>query len=125
MPKKVKSKQRVSRTPVKEGNEPDSKNHVLLVGRVKTPAIERTMPSGDKIVEFRIIIDRKSRRGTRREIDTLDVAAWNGLARKRALAIKPESWVEITGSVRRRFWQAPSGLTSRWQVEAESIISLK
>jgi single-strand DNA-binding protein len=104
--------------------EPECKNQVLLIGRVKNPAIERMLPSGDKVVEFRIIIDRKSRRGKRREIDTLDVAAWSSVARKRALAIAPDTWVEISGAVRRRFWQAPSGLTSRWQVEAESITRL-
>ena len=99
-------------------------NEVLLVGRVSAPASERELPSGDRVVEFRVIVDRKTRRGKKREVDTLDIAAWSASARKSALTLKPESWIEVQGAVRRRFWQAPHGLASRWQVEAEKIIRL-
>ncbi len=99
-------------------------NDVLLVGRVSAPATVKELPSGDRVVEFRVIVDRAASRGKKREVDTLDIAAWSASARKSALAIKSEQWVEIQGSVRRRFWQAPNGLASRWQVEAMRITRL-
>ena len=31
-------------------------NEVLLVGRVSAPAVSRELPSGDKVVEFRVVV---------------------------------------------------------------------
>ncbi len=100
-------------------------NEVLLVGRVSSQGVERELPSGDKVVEFRVVVDRLARRGKKREVDTLDIAAWSASARRRALTLKVDEWVEVNGAVRRRFWQAPTGLASRWQVEAHQISRFK
>ena len=100
-------------------------NEVLLVGRVSSQGVERELPSGDRVVEFRVVVDRVARRGKKREVDTLDIAAWSASARRRALTLKVDQWVEVNGSVRRRFWQAPTGLASRWQVEAHQISRFK
>ena len=99
-------------------------NEVYLVGRVTSLAIEKELPSGDKVVEFRVVISRAISRGSKKEVDSLDIAAWSAKARKAALALKVDTWVEIHGAVRRRFWQAPSGLASRWQVEASTVARL-
>ncbi len=97
-----------------------SLNDCLLRGRVSAPATDRELPSGEHVVEFRLIITRAEREG----VDTLDIAAWSSRMRRTALSLKAGEWVEITGSIRRRFWQGPTGLTSRWQIEAESITRL-
>ncbi len=111
-------------------------NEVYLVGRVGAPAVARDLPSGDKVVEFRVIVDRKTGNSRKRasglaksvrikrEVDTLDIAAWSASSRREALRIRTDDWIEIRGSVRRRFWQAPQGLASRWQVEAIAITRL-
>ncbi len=96
-------------------------NEVLLVGRVSSAGVEKELPSGDKVVEFRIVVDRIAKRGKKREVDTLDIAAWSSSARRSALSLKVDQWIEVNGAVRRRFWQAPTGLASRWQVEAHQI----
>ena len=97
-----------------------SLNDCLLRGRVSAPATDRELPSGEHIVEFRLIITRAEREG----VDTLDIAAWSSRVRRTALSLKAGEWVEISGSIRRRFWQGPTGLASRWQIEAESITRL-
>jgi len=97
-----------------------SLNDLLLRGRVSAPATVKELPSGDKVVEFRLIITRTDREG----VDTLDIAAWSAKSRKSALSLKADEWIEISGSVHRRFWQAPTGLASRWQVEAVEISRL-
>jgi single-strand DNA-binding protein len=66
---------------------------------------------------FRIVVPRKTRDG----VDTLDIAAWTSKTRRTGLTLKSEEWVEISGAIRRRFWQAPGGLASRWQIEASTI----
>ena len=45
-----------------------SLNDVLLRGRVSAEATSKELPSGDKVVEFRLIITREEREG----VDTLD-----------------------------------------------------
>ena len=109
-------------------------NEVHLRGRVSATPVERILPSGDLVVEFRLIVSReksspgrsdgkvrKRKTSRRQEVDTLDIAAWSAKTRRSAASIHPGTWVEVQGAVRRRFWQAPAGLASRWQVEAESI----
>lgn len=97
-----------------------SLNDVLLRGRVSAEAVEKELPSGDKVSEFRIVITRSEREG----VDAIDVATWTAGLRKRSLSLKRDEWVEISGSIRRRFWQSPQGLASRWQVEANDITRL-
>lgn len=97
-----------------------SLNDVLLRGRVSAVATSKELPSGDKVVEFRLIVTREERQG----VDTLDIAAWSAKSRKLALALQPDEWVEISGSIHRRFWQSPAGVASRWQVTAGEIVRL-
>ena len=117
---KVKSKKDKEVLPI----EYEPVNEVFLVGRVTSLAVEKVLPSGDKVVEFRLVIGRKHSRGLKKEVDALDIAAWSAKARRAALTLKVDSWVEITDSVRRRFWRAPTGLASRWQVEASDVVRL-
>jgi single-strand DNA-binding protein len=94
-----------------------SLNDCLLRGRVSAPAVDKELPSGEHVVEFRLIITRIDREG----VDTLDIAAWSAKNRKMALSFKGGEWIEVSGSVRRCFWQGPQGLASRWQIEAETL----
>jgi single-strand DNA-binding protein len=112
---------KISKKKIKEKNEyeePDySLNDVMLRGRVSDTAIEKILPSGDKVVEFRLIVSRIELSG----VDTLDIAAWSAKSRRSALTLKPDEWIEVSGAIHRRFWKAPTGLASRWQVEATEI----
>ena len=94
-----------------------SLNDLLLRGRVSAQAVEKELPSGDKVVEFRLIVSRIERGG----VDTLDIAAWSAKMRRSALTLKEGEWIEISGSIHRRFWSGPTGVASRWQVEAAEI----
>jgi len=94
-----------------------SLNDLLLRGRVSAPAVTKELPSGDKVVEFRMIITRDNRGG----VDTLDIAAWSAKSRRLAMNLKTDEWIEVSGSVHRRFWKSANGVASRWQVEAVEI----
>jgi single-strand DNA-binding protein len=108
---------KVTRKKIAEVEEDYSLNDVLLRGRVSQEAIEKQLPSGDKVVEFRLIVTRDRQSG----VDTLDIAAWSAKSRRSALSLVADEWVEISGSIHRRFWSGPAGLASRWQVEAVEI----
>jgi single-strand DNA-binding protein len=100
-----------------DSEEDYSLNDLLLRGRVSQEAIEKELPSGDKVVEFRLIVSREKLSG----VDTLDIGAWSAKARRVALTLTADEWIEVSGSIHRRFWSAPTGLASRWQVEAVEI----
>jgi single-strand DNA-binding protein len=102
---------------VVEVEEDFSMNDVLLRGRVSQEAVQKELPSGDKVVEFRLIFSREKQSG----VDTLDIASWNSKSRRIALTLMPDEWIEVSGSIHRRFWSSPTGLASRWQVEALEI----
>ena len=102
------------------------RNEVVLVGRVPAPAQQRELPSGDVLVTWRVVVARPPGRrppeGVRPTIvDTLDCVAWTASARRAATALRPDDVVEVSGSLRRRFWRAGAGAASRCEVEVASV----
>jgi single-strand DNA-binding protein len=99
----------------------DHRNEVLLVGRIASPPEERTLPSGDALMTWRVVVDRppQPRAGERRAatVDALDCVAWRGDVRRSAASWSVGDTVEITGSLRRRFWRGATGPVSRTEVE--------
>jgi single-strand DNA-binding protein len=108
---------KISLKKIIEVKEDYSLNEVLLRGRVSQEAVEKELPSGDKIVEFRLIVSRGHQPG----VDTLDIASWSAKSRRTALSLSSDEWVEVSGAIHRRFWSGATGLASRWQVEAVEI----
>lgn len=104
----------------------DHLNQVTLVGRLADGAVERTLPSGDLLVDFRVTVDRPERRSqdrrSRSRVDALDCVAWTSRLRRQVLGWRAGDVVEVTGSLRRRFWRAPSGAAaSRYEIEVEQV----
>ena len=94
----------------------DSRNEVVLAGRLPAAAEERTLPSGDVLVSFRVVVPRPP--GTRApSVDTIDCVVWHGGVRRTVLGWGEGDAVEVTGSLRRRFWRAGGGAASRTEVE--------
>lgn len=102
-------------------------NEVRIVGRVSGGPTERELPSGDVLVQLRVVVPRPARRGRgeqeakRGQVDTLDVACWSARTRASALRLDDGSGVQVEGSLRRRFFRAGAGTASRYEVEATSL----
>jgi len=92
-------------------------NNVELRGRVSSDPIERELPSGDIVLELRLVVPRTDRSG----VDTLDLAIWKAALRRRARNLSIGNVIEVRGAMRRRFWQGATGLLSRSQVEVEQF----
>jgi single-strand DNA-binding protein len=101
-------------------------NEVLLAGRVSGEVAERTLPSGDLVVQLRLVVPRGDQpaRGNgscRATVDTIDVACWSSALRRKALRLREGMEVEVRGALRRRFWRAGGGPVSRYEVEARAL----
>ena len=105
---------------------PGADNRVLLRGRVADVAEQRTLPSGDEIVSFRLIVDRSAaaKRRSRQLVDTFDCSAWTSRLRTKALRLQPGDRVEVSGELRRLFSSRGGAPSSRVFVDLGSLTRL-
>lgn len=119
-------------------------NSVRLVGRVSAEPEHRELPSGDELVQLRVIVVRPARptraarasgggRGSaaaaragesgapRAQVDTIDVTCWTAGTRRSAARLQPGQVVEVHGALRRRFFKAGAVTQSRYEVEASLL----
>ncbi|MBB2987658.1 single-stranded DNA-binding protein [Terracoccus luteus] len=97
-----------------------SRNEIVLHGRLSAAAEQRELPSGDVIVTLRVVVARPAR-ARAPGVDTIDVVCWSAVSRRTALRLPAGQDVEVTGSLRRRFYGGPTGRQSRYEVEAVSV----
>lgn len=106
-------------------------NEVRLVGRVSAGAEERVLPSGQRLVTFRVVVPREpgsggSRRGEgpRGVVDTIAITCWKAVPRRQALTLRASDTVEVLGRLRRHFFAAGGAKVSRYEVEATTVSRL-
>lgn len=105
-----------------------ARNLVSLTGRVSSAPVERELPSGDKVVTFRVVLAREQTAMTARSkqvSDWVDCAAWTGRVRRTVGAWQVGDQVEVEGALRRRFFRDASGASSRVEVEVLSARRLE
>jgi single-strand DNA-binding protein len=95
-----------------------SNNQVFLRGVLGADVVHRELPSGDPLASFRLTVPRPA--GSRVRVDSIDCAASSARVRRTLTRAVPGDEVEVTGSLRRRFWRGPAGLASRYEVEVVS-----
>lgn len=104
------------------GAEDSAVNEVVLGGRVSADPEERSMPSGDLVVTWRLVVTRPpTRRRSRVCVDTIDCTAWSSATRRAALRLRAGDHVRVGGALRRHFWRGPTGAASRVDVEVSSV----
>lgn len=91
-------------------------NEVRLVGRVSGQPEQRVLPSGDRLVSFRVVVARDRPRG-RQTVDALECVAWSARSRRSVSRWADGDVVELSGSLRRRFYRAGATTVSRVEVE--------
>lgn len=94
-------------------------NRVQVCGRVSAAPLQRTLPSGDTMTTFRVIVDRpaRTRRHSSVKVDTFDCVAWSMAIQRRVAALEAGDVVEVTGELRRRFHRTPGGAASMVDIE--------
>ncbi len=97
-----------------------ARNEVSLTGRVSSPPTERELPSGDRVVTFRLVMsrDRTPMTAKSKQVsDWVDCAAWGGRVRRSVTSWQVGDQVEIEGALRRRFFRDGGGASTRLEVE--------
>jgi len=108
-----------------------ARNEVVLVGRVADGPEERTLPSGDILLIWRLVVDRPRPGRTAPEgvrvptVDTLDCVAWATNVRRSAAGFRAGDVVTVEGALRRRFWRAGAGAVSRCEIEVLRVKRLQ
>jgi single-strand DNA-binding protein len=95
-------------------------NEVHLVGRVSKDPVQTRLPSGDLVVNVRVVVERPrppAGRGRRQKVDTLSCAAWTSELRRAVMRWCADDIVEVQGSLHRRFWRGDGVPQSRYEVE--------
>jgi single-strand DNA-binding protein len=100
-------------------------NEVIVGGRISGLPEERELPSGDTVVQLRLVVPRSGSRvrvgAGAATVDTIDVACWTKALQRKAVRLKPGDLVTVRGALRRRFWRSPAGAASRYEVEATAL----
>jgi single-strand DNA-binding protein len=92
------------------------RNDVLLRGRLSAPAEVRTLPSGDALVTFRLIVRRPEPRGRGSAVDVLACITYDRALQRRVALWQPDDVIEVEGALQRRFWRTPTGKASVYEV---------
>lgn len=111
----------------------DSRNEVRLVGRLGVGMRELTMPSGDSVISFHLVVSRPARSTRERErrpreptVDTLACAAWSSRSRRMVAAAQAGDVLDVEGALRRRFRRATGGApVSFYEIEVSKVRRLR
>ena len=93
----------------------ESANYCKLIGRLSVAPEERTLPSGDVIVAFRLNVPRRDEQ----RVDTIDCVVRTAALKRRMLRQQPGAELEVEGALHRRFWRAGPSVASRYEVDIE------
>ncbi|MDQ1486316.1 MAG: single-strand DNA-binding protein [Actinomycetota bacterium] len=104
---------------------PVARNDVFLTGRLSAEPTTRTLPSGDEITSWRLVIDRFGSGGRGAQVpghrpvtvDTIDCVGHRKGIQRAAARWAPGDVIEVRGALRRRFWRGQQGAASRYEVE--------
>lgn len=101
-------------------------NHVLLRGSLAVPPQTRILPSGDELCSFRLTVPRPKASHGRSRTDSIDCATTRTAAKRLVQRCSPGDRIEVSGSLRRRFWRSATGApASRYEVEVIHIRRLR
>jgi single-strand DNA-binding protein len=96
---------------------------VTVIGRLGARVTQRTLPSGDVVTVFTVVVDRPSR--ARHEggpaVDAIPCQTFRSGVNRRLATLREGDRVRVEGTLRRRFWRTASGLGSALEVEAGSL----
>src|SRR3954453_8525974 len=96
-------------------------NQVRLRGRLAAAPRLRKLPSGDTVWNLRVVVERPpvpvGKDRPRQRVDSLECAVWSGRLKKQGEKGEPGHVVDVTGSLRRRFFRAGGATASRVEVE--------
>ena len=102
------------------------RNEVHVVGRVTAAPAEKELPSGDRLVTWRIGVARPEVPGPRRaRVDSLTLVSFDPHMCDRVHGWRVGDVVRVTGELRRRFWRGWNGVRSVLEVEVDTAVLVR
>jgi len=92
------------------------RNDVVLRGRLSAAPEQRTLPSGDTLLTFRLVVRRTEHRARGQSVDVLSCITYDRALQRRIAAWQPGMIVEVEGALQRRFWRTGAGTASVCEV---------
>lgn len=97
-------------------------NQVLLRGVLAVEPRIRALPSGDELWSFRLTVPRPKAVHGRMKSDSIDCSTTRTAAKRAMARCSPGEQIEVSGSLRRRFWRGATGApVSRYEVEVSAV----
>ena len=92
------------------------RNDVVLRGRLSAPPELRTLPSGDTLLLFKLVVRRENPRPRGPKSDVITCVSLLPALQRYAAAWTTDDVVEVEGSLQRRFWRTPTGTAVAYEV---------
>src|SRR5580704_4001920 len=86
------------RAPKEQVSHAGHRNEVTVCGRLSAAALTKELPSGDEIVNWRLVVDRGEVAGTRK-VDVVDCTTFLARVRRQAFAWSEGDVIEIAGAL--------------------------
>lgn len=103
-----------------------SRSDVVIIGRLGSRVDQRTLPSGDTVTTFTIVVDLPRRPpAPGATVDAIACQTFRSSVVSRVNRLEPGRWIRAEGTLRRRFWRSGSGLGSVMEVEVSRLQALE
>ncbi len=95
---------------------------VEVQGRLGKSVVQRTLPRGDVVTIFSVIVDRAEREIVgKATVDTIPCQTHRISIATKVSTWQPGTEITASGVLRRRFWQGAHGLGSALEVEVRAL----
>jgi single-strand DNA-binding protein len=92
------------------------RNDVVLRGRLSAPPELRVLPSGDRLLLFKLVVRRENPRPRGPKSDVITCVSVLPAVQRYATAWTTDDVVEVEGALQRRFWRTPTGTAVAYEV---------
>ncbi|MEV4104678.1 single-stranded DNA-binding protein [Nonomuraea sp. NPDC049649] len=97
------------------------RNEVLLVGRLSAAVEERSLPSGDTMTKWRLLVRRRTYRRGGTVTDSIPCVSFSQEVADVLRGLNPRDAMEVTGAFRCRVFGPASGKIWAYEVEAATV----
>ncbi|QBI55060.1 single-stranded DNA-binding protein [Streptomonospora litoralis] len=98
------------------------RNEVVVAGRVTAEPYVRELASGDRLTTWRISIARaRAQQRPNQSSDPITCVSFQQAIEERTREWRIGDTVQVSGSLRRRFWRSPKGSASVVEIEARAV----
>ncbi|MFC5820405.1 single-stranded DNA-binding protein [Nonomuraea harbinensis] len=97
------------------------RNEVLLVGRLSAAVEERSLPSGDTMTKWRLLVRRRRHRRDGMVTDSIPCVSFNQEVADVLRTLRPRDAMEVTGAFRCRVFGPASGKVWAYEVEVATV----